>query len=123
MEKLTLTPGLLVKLPLSFIIAPLILSPTLACRLWWTTGSLRRLLPPHLDDRVVLAPVAPVVWLWRIASERGSIVVVVLTVCVFALRPFRRVMSVGFVVLVSTILLRRLERIGILMFWFGKVFE
>jgi hypothetical protein len=39
------------------------------------------------------------------------------------LRPLRRVMRVGFVVLVSTILLRRLERKGILMFWFGKVFE
>jgi hypothetical protein len=50
-------------------------------------------------------------------------VVVVLTVCVFALRPLRRVMSVGFVVLVSTILLRRLERIGILISWFVKCFS
>jgi hypothetical protein len=57
------------------------------------------------------------------ASERGSTVVVVLTVCVFALRPRRRVMRVGFVVLVSTILLRRLERIGILKSWSGNVLE
>lgn len=32
-------------------------------------------------------------------------------------------MSVGFVVVVSTILLRRLERKGILMSWFDQVFE
>jgi hypothetical protein len=50
-------------------------------------------------------------------------VVVVLTVCVFALRPRRRVMRVGFVVLVSTILLRRLERMGILRSWLGNVLE
>lgn len=110
-----MTPGRLVKLPLIFIIAPLILSPTLACRLCWTTGSLRRVLRPHLDDRVVLV-LAPVVW-WCAAVVRGSTVVVVLTVCVFALRPRRRVMRVGFVVRVSTMLLRRLVLKGILGSW------
>ena len=44
-------------------------------------------------------------------------VVVVLTVWVFALRPLRRVMSVGFVVRVSTMLLRRLLLKGILRSW------
>ena len=34
----TLRPGLLVRLPLSFINAPLTLSPILALRLWWWTG-------------------------------------------------------------------------------------
>lgn len=48
---------------------------------------------------------------------RGSTVVVVLTVCVFALRPLKRVMRVGLVVLVSTMLLRRLLLKGILRCW------
>jgi hypothetical protein len=54
---------------------------------------------------------------------RGSTVVVVLTVCVFALRPLKRVMRVGLVVLVSTMLLRRLLLKGILRCWLCEVLE
>ena len=97
----TFTPGLRVRDPLSFIIAPLILSPMVACLLWWTIGS--RLFRPHLD--------LPAVRVLRPAcAVRGSTVVVVLTVRVLALGPRRRVMRVGLVVLVSVILLRRDER-------------
>lgn len=54
---------------------------------------------------------------------RGSTVVVVLTVCVFALRPLKRVMRVGLVVLVSTMLLRRLLLKGILRYWLCEGLE
>lgn len=54
---------------------------------------------------------------------RGSTVVVVLTVCVFAWRPLKRVMRVGLVVLVATTLLRRLLLKGILRCWLCEVLE
>ena len=63
------------------------------------------------------------VWLWRTASERGSTVVVVLTVCVFAWWPLNRVMRVGLVERVSTNPLLRRLRICILSSWLGDVFE
>jgi hypothetical protein len=60
----------------------------LGLRLLCTAGcAVRALLRPQRELRVVL----------------GSTVLVVLTVRVLALRPLRRVMSVGFVVRVSTI--------------------
>jgi len=55
------------------------------------------------------------------ASERGSTVVVVLTVLVFAFRPLRRVMSVGLVVRVSTRPL--LRRVCILRVSVGGLFD
>lgn len=47
-----------------------------------------------------------------LCTVAGSTFVVVLTVRVLALRPLRRVMRVGFVVLVSTTLLLRRECIS-----------
>jgi hypothetical protein len=61
-SKHTFNPGLLVKLPLSFIRAPLTLSPTLALRLWWCTGA--AVVPawcPAAVERVVRVVVVVVV--------------------------------------------------------------
>jgi hypothetical protein len=109
----TLTPGRCVSDPFSFNIAPLILSPIPACRLWWTTGSAVRLLLPQ-RELLVVRPVVVVPAVWR-----GSTVVVVLTVRLLALRPRRRVISVGFVVRVSTMLLRL---VGMLVLFWGLCF-
>jgi hypothetical protein len=51
------------------------------------------------------------------AAERGSTLVVVFTVRVLALRPRRRVISVGFVVRVSTMLLRLVCILSAVLVW------
>lgn len=84
--------------------APETLSPKLTCLRWWVTPVVRaevRLDLPHPERRPVVVPA--VVW-WPVPF--GCTVVVVLTVWVLALRPRRRVMRVGLVVLV-TVALRR----------------
>lgn len=64
-KKLTFSPGFLRMVPLSFFIAPAILSPIVVLRFWWCT--LRR--PKRPWRRVVVVRVVRVVVWWVILAD------------------------------------------------------
>lgn len=79
---LTFSPGLCMMVPLSFFMAPAILSPRVALRFWWWTRRLKR---PR--RRVV------VVWVvWRVILGLG---LGLGWWCVFELSLWRRTCSLG----------------------------
>lgn len=62
---LTFSPGLCMMVPLSFFMAPAILSPIVGLRFWWWTR--RR---PKRPRRRVVVVVRVVVWWWRVGMVK-----------------------------------------------------